>query len=133
MFIVHCKLYIVAGLPLLLVILLSADAPQVSPHGLGTTGSVFLREEGLLVSNDLGQIGAACGDHRCYSRETLTRFQLLVDRLVRTVDVDLRVLQSGGFGIAVDRTMLFRDLARDVVNRVQKYYLSHSNCGQHNS
>ena len=116
-----------------LVVLLTADAPQVRAHGLGTACGVFLREEGLLVGNDLGQIGAACGDHRCYSRETLTRFQLLVARLGRTVAVDGRVLQSGGFGIAVDRTMLFRDLARDVVNRVQKYYFSHSNCGQHNS
>ena len=109
-----------------LIVLLSADAPEVLAHGLGTAGGVFLREESLLVGNDLRQIGAACGDHRCHSGETLTCFQLLGARLSGTLAVDGSVLQSGGFHVIVNRAKFLRDLARDVMNRVFKYYFSHS-------
>ena len=108
------------------IVLLTADAPEVGSHGLGTACGVFLREEGLLVGNDLGQIGAACVDHHGYSCETLTRFQLLGGRLSCTVAVDGRVLQASGFHVIVNRAKFLRDLARDVVDRVFKYYFSHS-------
>ena len=111
---------------MLRIVLLSAYSPQVRTHGLGTTCSVFLREEGLLVGNDLGQIGTACGDHRCHSGETLTRFQLLGGGLGGTLAVDGSVLQAGGFHVIVNRAKFLRDLARDVVNRVFKYYFSHN-------
>ena len=109
---------------MLRIVLLSADSPQVGTHGLGTACRVFLRKEGLLVGNDLRQIGATCGDHRCHSGETLTRLQLLGARLGGTLAVDGSVLQSGGFHVIVNRAKFLRNLARDVMNRVFKYYFS---------
>ena len=52
---------------MLLVQLLSADAPVRLLHGLCAARLVLLREEGLLVGRDLREIVRALLDHRCHA------------------------------------------------------------------
>ena len=113
------------GLSMLLVVLLTADAPEVCFHGLCAGSGVFLRKEGFLVCNDLAQVDLACPNHRCYRGETLACLQLLRARLGAALAMNGRLFQSGGFHVVVNGAKFLRDLARDMVNRVFKYYFSH--------
>lgn len=105
---------------MLLVVLLSADAPEVRTHGLCAGSGVFLRKEGFLVGNDLAQVDLARPYHRCYRGETLACLQFLGGRLGAALAMNGSVLQSGGFHVVVNGAKFLRDLARDMVNRVFK-------------
>ena len=110
----------------LLVVLLTADAPEVRLHGLGAGSGVFLRKEGLLVGYDLREVDLTRPHHCRHGGETLADLQLLGGGLGGTLAMNGRVLQACGFHVVVNGAKFLRDLARDVVNRVFKYYFSHS-------
>ena len=63
------------------VILLAADLPQVRAHGLLAAGSVFLRQECILVGRDLRQVALTSLNQRCYGCEALASLQLIAGRL----------------------------------------------------
>ena len=104
----------------LLVVLLSADAPEVCLHGLCTGSGVQLREEVLLINDDLGEVGLACPNHLCYGGETLARLQLLRARLGGTLAMNLGVTSVVIFATSIDRAELPGNLTRDIINRIEK-------------
>ena len=84
------------------VILLAADLPQVRAHGFLAAGSIFLRQECILVGRDLRQVALTSLDQRCYGCETLASLQLIAGRLgaalvgVGLADIDSRTLVALG-------------------------------------
>ena len=87
---------------MLRIILLAADLPQVCPHGLLAAGSIFLRQEVILVGRDLREVALAGLDHRGNRCETLACLQLIAGRLGSAVvsiglaDIDSRTLAALG-------------------------------------
>ena len=65
------------GLALALVILLTADFPQVRLHGLLAVGKILLREEVNLVLSDGHEVRRTLLHHRCHRAEAVTSLQLL--------------------------------------------------------
>ena len=108
------------------IVLLTAYPPQICFHGLCAAGGVFLGEVGFLVDGDLGEIRLAVAYHPRYCGKALTDFEFVARQLGRPFSAHGSELQTGGFGVHVNRAKLFRNLARNVVNRVFKYYFSHS-------
>ena len=82
--------------------LLAAYLPQVRPHGLLAAGSVFLRQECILIGRDLREVALAGLDHRGNRCEALASLQLVAGRLGRAVvsiglaDIDSRTLAALG-------------------------------------
>ena len=93
------------GLRVLLVVLLTADVPEVRLHGLFAAGGVALSEEVRLVGRDLHQVLAAqthcCSDFR-EARTSGELFRLRRGRtVVLTYHVDAGAIRVGGSRYAV--------------------------------
>ena len=85
-----------------LVVRIATDFPEVSLHGFLATGSIFLRQEVILVLRDLREVTLASLDHRCYGCEALACLQFVTGRLgsavvgVGLADIDSRTLVALG-------------------------------------
>ena len=94
-------------LPVLLVVGLSFDFPEVGLHGLATTRFVLLREEGCAVSCDLREVfGAGVnrggdGTEAQTSGNALLRLADVLAVGVTLADVETRAIRIRGRGVAV--------------------------------
>ena len=70
--------YMQRRLVLRLIVLLTADLPEVGVHGLLAVGEVLLREEVDLVLGDFSQIFLTRSDHRTYGLESLADSHLFL-------------------------------------------------------
>ena len=95
------------GLAVLLIPLLSADAPVPLFHGLCAVRFVLLRDEGLLVGRDLRQVMTARLDQRSNADEAVADLVLTLRQrrspLNRLTEVDAVAITRGGRSGAVGR------------------------------
>ena len=70
---------------MLLIPLLTADAPVPLEHGLAAVRFVLLSDEGLLVSRDLRQVVTALGDHRPYTDKAVADLVLTLRQRSRAL------------------------------------------------
>ena len=132
------------------IILLATYKPQVCLHGLLATGSIFLRQEVLLVIGDLREVTPTGVDHCGYGCETLTCLQLIAGRLGRAgelayhVDAGAVRVLGGCYAVGSQERVAVRAVglssfgaarqkAGNEVNTFCPLNFCHIVCGQHNS
>ncbi len=90
------------ALAVLLIPLLTADAPVPLEHGLAAVRLVLLSDEGLLVSRDLRQVVTALSDHRPDTDKAVADLVLTLRQRSRALvrigflDVDALALRVSG-------------------------------------